>query len=224
MNRKIFWIVLILGLFLSGATALATGGGDGGGGDDAGMTDDGIAAGGGWSSYDPSVAEGIIGADGQLETIEQNYRKGILQQQAELSRKTKVWLEEGKYYEKLEKRGKTVQTAVNVAGTVVNVVSGGATSKINQIGQHTANALESGMESYNAGKSAPEIFNDAMLGAGKKAAKVDTIKNMMKMINNLHNSSPNIKPPPAITYGEMETDGSFGAGGPALDDDPNHLM
>lgn len=222
MRKKLFWILMVLSLLLGGGTAVACGGGgDGEGGN---TTVDGMAVGGGWSPFDPAATEGIIGADGQLETVEQNYRKGLEQQQAELTYKTKKWLDEGNYYEKMENRAKNVQTATNVAGTIVNIVSGGTTSTINKIGQHTANAIESGMESYNQGNSSTEVFTDAMVGAGKKAAKIDKLEQTVEFINNLKNSSPNIKPPPPIQPATSNPDGSFGAGGPALDHDSNFLM
>ena len=221
MRKKSFWTVLVLCVLLSGGAAMACGGGDGEGSN---TTVDGMAAGGGWSQFDPAATEGIIGADGQLQTVDQNYRQGIEQQQAEQTYKTKKWLEEGKYYEKMEKGGKIVQVVVNVAGTIVNIISGGTTSTVNSIGQHTANAIESGMESYNQGKSATEVFNDAMVGAGKKAAHIDKMEKAANFISNLKNSSPNIQPPPPIQPATENPDGSFGAGGPALDHDSNFLM
>jgi hypothetical protein len=63
-----------------------------------------------------------------------------------------------------------------------------------------------------------------MVGAGKKAAKIDKLEQAVEFINNLKNSSPNIKPPPPIQPATSNPDGSFGAGGPALDHDSNFLM
>jgi hypothetical protein len=221
MTQKLCWILIFLCILSANNLAMACGGG-GGGGDG---TADGIAIGGPFSPLDPQAAEAVIGADGQVETISQNYRKGLQRQQAEQMAQSQKWIDEGNYYEKLEKNGETVQMGVNVAGSIVDLVSAGTTSRINKIGQHTADFVESGMESYNQGKSASQILEDAMIGAGQKAAKVDTLQKTMEFLKNIKNSSPNIKAPPAVHLGTPgPTDGSFGAGGPAPQDNSIFLM
>jgi hypothetical protein len=234
MLKTVCWMVFLLCLTFGSGSAMACGesvvgfgcggGGGGGGGGADSMSEDGIVNGGGWSQFDPAVTEGIIGADGQLQTIQQNYRDGLKQQQAEQMAKNKKWMDEGDYYEKLEKAGEATQTGVNVAGSILDIATGGATSNINKIGEHTANFVESSMKSYNNGKSASEIFSDAMIETGKKAAKVDQFQKAYDFIKNLENSSPNMKAPPAVNLGTPSPDGSFGAGGPQLDHDSNFLM
>ncbi|MFO7999396.1 MAG: hypothetical protein R6U86_10505, partial [Bacteroidales bacterium] len=58
---------------------------------------------------------GIEDEDGALQTIEETYRKGLEQKQAEDMAETKKWMDEGDYYEDFENKSKSVQIGVNIS-------------------------------------------------------------------------------------------------------------
>ena len=203
--KNVNLLVVILILFLTtGGTAIACGGGGGGGG------------GGGAdmlppdSHFDPADPHnlGVEDEDGLLQTIDEIYRKGLKKKQAQDMAESKKWIDEGNYYENLEKKGKNIQTGANVAGNVIDIFTGGAGSKINNIGQNSAIFIQTTIESKQKGKSTTQALEDAAIKTGKNITKINTLEKILK-------TTPNIKPPPAVDLGTPLPDHSFGAGGPA---------
>ncbi|MDZ7667015.1 MAG: hypothetical protein U5K27_17100 [Desulfotignum sp.] len=120
----------------------------------------------------------------------------------------KKWMDEGNYYENLEKKGKNIQTGANVAGNVISIFTGGAVSQINNIGQNSAIFIQTTIESKQKGKSTAQALEDAAVKAGKNITKINKLEKFIKL-------TPNIKPPPAVHLETPLPDHSFGAGGPA---------
>ncbi|MFO8090598.1 MAG: hypothetical protein R6U13_12215, partial [Desulfatiglandaceae bacterium] len=158
---------------------------------------------------------GIEDEDGALQTIEETYRKGLEQKQAEDMAETKKWMDEGDYYEDFENKSKSVQIGVNISNIIFDFFTGGSTSKINNIGQNSAVFIQKAQESYQKNKSLAQAFEDASVEMAKNAAKINTASKIAKILN----STPNIKAPPAVDLGTPAPDHSFGAGGPAPADE-----
>lgn len=204
--KKLTLLVAISFLLLTtGSAVYACGGGGGGGGDSLPPTSP-------FSPADPRNL-GIEDEDGALQTIDKAYRKGLGQKQARDMVEVKKWMDEGDYYGNLENKSQNIQTGVNVTGKVVDIFSGGAGSKINNIGQNSAIFIQTALESKQEGKSTAQALEDAAIKTGKNITKIDTLEKI------LETTTPNTQAPPAVDLGTPLPDESFGAGGPAPADD-----